>query len=475
MKVKIIKIICFVLIFCILLYSVSRVLRFKYKEDIAVFDLFYKQPKNSIDVLLLGSSHSFVNINSFYLYKLYGIASFNLGGSVQPLWNTYFYFKEALKTQKPKLIVLDAFTTTFADDYIDDNRIIRNNYGLKWSCDKLNSIIVSSPKNRLNEFFNPFYQYHNRYYSLISEDFDNYKNKKEYKYHKGYTIFYNVYSNMKPKHINITNETSLYPKVEKYYRMLIELARKNNIDVLIVKTPYSDYNDNAHKIYNMAKKIANEYDVNFINFNDNYDDYNLDFSKDFVDSWGHLNYTGAMKFAKYLGKYIKENYDLPDRRGDPRYYSWEMNAEYQDKDIYNFELKQSSNLNEYINKVKNSGDYVIGITMLGSYQNSDTVIQTIASNFNIDDIYLQNASYVIDNNEPIYSSSGSNNYLFYKEIGSYTDLVVDSGQKLSINKTNYIKTTNGFNMVIYDKFTEQIVDNIYLEYKDNYIDSAIKR
>ncbi|WP_240516399.1 hypothetical protein [Brachyspira sp. G79] len=77
----------------------------------------------------------------------------------------------------------------------------------------------------------------------------------------------------------------------------------------------------------------------------------MDFSKDFNDP-NHLNYKGSAKFTRYLGKYLKENYDLPDRRGDPKYYSWEMNAKYEYKNVYNFELKQYTNLNEYIEKVK---------------------------------------------------------------------------------------------------------------------------
>ena len=471
MKIKIIKIISFVLIFFVLLYAVNNVLKFKY---FYLFDSFYKLKNNSIDVLLLGSSHSYVNINSFYLYKLYGISSFNFGGSIQPLWNTYFYLKEALKKQKPKLIVLDALTTTLNDEYADYSGIIKNNYELKFSFDKINSIIISSPKNICIFFLNPLYQYHNRYSSLTFEDFLSYRGREKYKYYKGYVLFYRISSNTKPNVNYITNEISLYPKIEKYYRIVIELAKNNNIPILIVKSPYSLYNEYDQKKYNTAKKIAEEYNVPFINLNYNYDDYNLDFSKDFYDQSGHLNYKGAEKLAKYLGKYLKENYDLPDRRGDPKYYSWEMNAKYQDKEIYNFELTNLANLNEYIEKVKNADDYIIGITMLGNYQKNDNIIQSIVSNFNINNIYLQNSSYVIDNNNLIYSSKGSSNYLFYKEIGNYTDLVVNN-EKLSINRTNYIKSTNGINMVIYDKFTEEIVDNIYLEYDDNSINPTIKR
>ncbi|WP_256097177.1 SGNH/GDSL hydrolase family protein [Brachyspira hampsonii] len=355
------------------------------------------------------------------------------------------------------------------DENRTDYEFMVGMFGFNFSLDKINLIKQQISINRWNEFFNPLYQYHNRYSYLSMDDFI----QSDYiKFSKGSSMLYQIQNSVRNN--NFTEEKLPITDIsEKYYRKFILLAKENNIPILVILIPYS-FSDDDNKKFNTAKDIAYEYNVPFIDFNLNYDDYNLDFSEDFADH-NHLNYKGAAKFTKYLGKYLKENYDLPDRRGDPKYYSWEMNAKYEYKNVYNFELKQYTNLNEYIEKVKNADNYVIGISMLGNYQNNDAVVQRIAANFNINNIYLQNASYVIDNNKLIYSSSGSNNYLFHKDIGNYTDLVVQNGQKLSINRVNYIRTQNGINMVIYDKFTEQIVDNIYLEYIDNAINPTIKR
>lgn len=432
--------------------------------------MFYNQPKESIDVLFIGSSHIHYNISPAVLYNEYGISSYNFSTASQTLLNSYFYLKEALKTQKPKLVVLEGYTLS-AYDYTKyrDFHFISGIFPMNFSLDKINLIKLEIPKNRWDEFFNPFYMYHNRYSSLSMSDFV----KSDYlSYFKGLRPMYNV-KNVKRNYTFAEERLPLTDTVEKYYRKFILLSKVNNIPMIVIISPYP-FIDNDNKKFNTAKVIADEYNVPFINFNLNYDEYNLDFSRDFNDG-NHLNYKGAAKFTRYLGKYLKENYDLPDRRGDSKYSSWDINVKYENKRIYNFELKQYRNLNEYIDKVKNADDYVIGITMLGNYQKDDSVIKNIATNFNINDIYLKNASYVVDNNKLIYSSSGSNQYLFYDEIGSYTDLVVDSGRKLSINRTNYIKTTNGVNILIYDKFAEEIVDNIYLEYKSNSINATIKR
>ena len=474
---KTIKILIFIFIFCILLKLTTNVLRIK--DDIGIYqlDTFYREKDNIIDVLMIGSSHIYVNLNAYYLYKYHGIAGFDLAGGAQPIWNTYYYLKEALKTQTPKLIIFDPYMLWLDRDYFDDWTKIGSTYGLKWSFDRINAIKVSVEKNRWNNFLNSFVQYHNRYLSLNKSDFLPYKgNEYNYKYWKGFVTFRDRTNQINYLNIdNITNVRKLYPKVEKYFRMTLELAQKNNIQMLMLKTP-SGTTIFSQELYNEAALIAKEYNVDFLNLTlSKYIELcNLDYTNDFWDG-GHLNSVGAEKVAKYVGKYIIENYNIPDRRGDPKYYSWEMNAKYQDKEIYNFELKQYTNIYEYIKKVKNTNDYIIGITMLGDYKKDDFVVKNIITNFNINEMYLENDSYVIDNNKLIYSSHGSNQYLFYKEIGNYTDLVLDSGRKLSINRTNYIKTTNGINILIYDKFTEEIVDNIYLEYKENSIDATIKR
>ena len=52
----------------------------------------------------------------------------------------------------------------------------------------------------------------------------------------------------------------------------------------------------------------------------------LDFSMDFADH-AHLNVSGSKKYTSYLGEWLTKNYEIPDRRGQKGYESWE-NQEY---------------------------------------------------------------------------------------------------------------------------------------------------
>ena len=57
------------------------------------------------------------------------------------------------------------------------------------------------------------------------------------------------------------------------------------------------------------------------NYDDFVDDLAIQYPDDYCDT-GHLNYYGSLKFSAHLGGFLKENYELPDRREDKDYQNW---------------------------------------------------------------------------------------------------------------------------------------------------------
>ena len=88
MKKTVVRITGFLLILLMVLAGINRVFKMKYGDGIYSLTKFYEQKKDSVDVLVLGSSHAFENINTGTLWDEYGMASYVLGGSRQPSWNT---------------------------------------------------------------------------------------------------------------------------------------------------------------------------------------------------------------------------------------------------------------------------------------------------------------------------------------------------------------------------------------------------
>ena len=89
------------------LWYANRVLVMKRVDGVLTMQNFYAQPDGTVDVLLVGNSHSGINIDTATLWTEYGISAYDLWGGVQPLWNSYHFIVEALKYQTPKLVVLE--------------------------------------------------------------------------------------------------------------------------------------------------------------------------------------------------------------------------------------------------------------------------------------------------------------------------------------------------------------------------------
>ncbi len=471
MRKSIIRIGCFSILLIAVLLLTNKIFKVKYGDGLYDVTKFYELPENSVDVLILGSSHAFEDFNTGTLWDGFGMSSFVLGGSVQPMWNTYYYLKEALKTQKPELIILEGYMATYTAEFIDDSRIIKNNYGLKWSADKVDSIKISSPEERWTEFMLEYVQYHTRYIELSRADFMPNQGNPIYADWKGFG------NNMATTPLEATDVSGvvegvgLYEKTEEYYRKTIELAKENNIPIIIVISPYAGITEGEQQMYITAQSIAEEYDVEFLNCNLILDSIGMDFSQDAADA-AHLNYKGNQKFSSYIGAYIKENYQVSDHRGDSKYATWDRGADYIEQQIYNQKLVEQADANEIAQMMLNE-NYRLMVSVDGSCTTADEQIMPFLSKIGVSTDGVSGIWYR-DSNGIVWSSGSDEAEQYIRttahdfcmrrssdENGNFTNsLIVDNAP--------YTKVTNGVNVVIYDTVTETVVTAFGLNKDDNF-------
>ena len=107
------KKVALVLVFCLLFAGIyiyyDSVLMLKPDDGKKLLDDYRGLKRNTVDVITIGSSHVGVNIDPDLLYRAYGIADVNLWSGMQPLWLSYYFAKEALRYQHPKLLVVDTY------------------------------------------------------------------------------------------------------------------------------------------------------------------------------------------------------------------------------------------------------------------------------------------------------------------------------------------------------------------------------
>ncbi len=488
---RVTKIVSFIGILIILINIYYQVFCFKYTDGIYQMKKFYEEEKDSIDIVFLGSSHMFCNVSPSVLWKEYGIAGYDLCGSGQPLWNSYYYMKEALKTQKPSLFVLDCYMAVALDkDYAQEGRVIQNNYGMNFSKDKINSIMASAPKETWINYLLEYPTYHRRYMDLAKQDFIVYYDTDfaDINMWKGQGLLTDINSQEKPQ-IEITESVAeISEKNEIYLRKIIELSKEENVPLVLIVVPYV-VNMQEMERYNHVKEIADEYEIDYINFNYYYDDMKLDFSMDYRDSV-HMNYMGSEKFTRYLVDYLKKDFAMKDHRGEnsKEYCSYDTMVQYYNQYIYNAELRNTMDLQSYMSKLQNE-HYVTVFFLMGDYKSISNYAE-LKKAFGLYGINLDkaegNEAWAVYNGDILFATNSNKEYCWYKEMGKYNTLTIQSklGEvedingsiqaggsipqevlastktlpEVMINSSSYNSVNAGLNVLTYDLLTDTIVE-----------------
>ncbi len=258
---------------------------------------FYKQPRNTIDMIVLGSSHAYTSLNPYLIESEANLKTYDFCTQQQPLWITYYYLKEALKYQHPKYIVLEAHMAVVGNNDYAEEQVNRDAIDkMKFSTNKIDVIknSVENKDDRVSYYLN-IIKYHSRYKELNKIDI-----KTAF---LGYTVDNKGYIALEETGYIFNNESEftdneseLYKKNKEYLYKIINLTKKESIDLIIVKAPTS-YNYEEMSRLNCIKRIAEENDILFLDYINNMTDLNLDYNKDFYDA-GHLNKNGSIKFTK---------------------------------------------------------------------------------------------------------------------------------------------------------------------------------
>lgn len=470
MKKNIIKTVLFLSLILLLGNSFARVLGFKYADGIQPMENFYDEPRNSIDVLCVGSSHMYCDINTKTLWENFGIAAYDLGGSVQPFWNSYFYIKEALETQKPAVVVLDVYRALEDREYVDHSRIIKNTFGIRSFDNRIMAIWASASKKQRPHYWLSFPTYHKRYEKITKANFypqrlaPNFDNELMLCYSKGFMLMTATHK-QKTEDISTASISQLPEKTNEYLEKIIILCKENNIPLLFIVTPYAGDNRSDESYFAKVAEIAQENGIPFVNFNHLRDEMGMDFSTDAVDV-AHLNYRGSAKFTQYLGEYLKANYNLPDHRGEPAYASYDKMSRLLQWNIDNQLLTDAKDIDIFLKKaVKGKERYVTVLSLQGNcdiVRQNEEICSQMASLGIMSDALQDNSVWVIDGGKEQFASEAKAGFDWHMlmQDGFVRVMKKAQGQPIecNINREQQTFLPNGINIVVYDREMERIIE-----------------
>ena len=317
------RLVVFALLLCVLLNYTVYVLTPKHDFGICPIINLYYQEDDTVDVLVLGTSCGYAGVNTNVLWEEYGIAAYNLCTAEQPYWISYYYLEEALKTQQPRLILLDAKASIYQDDYSKRGRTILATYGIRSFDTRMKAIAACVADEDFAGFALAFPELHSYYQKVETKNFayppDNSGRGTDW---KGYIEMDVTEQHQRPSLVWTDIKKPLNARQQEYFEKTLALAKEHGIPVMLVGFPNPDY-ANDHMYYNSLWNVAAQYGVEGMNYNDPDLRVRLAYSSDFAD-WQHLNVKGSVTFSRRLGSDLKQMYELPDRRGEVAYATWQQ-------------------------------------------------------------------------------------------------------------------------------------------------------
>ncbi|MCR4808049.1 MAG: SGNH/GDSL hydrolase family protein [Lachnospiraceae bacterium] len=282
-------------------------------QDGRITQEYYPVCKDT-DVIFVGSSTVHSGIDPRILKSEQGISAYLRANASQPMWITYYMIEDALRWHTPELVCIDTTFIKYGDDFVEEPSTRKALDGMRMSPSKINAIRASMGEDeKMADYIMPLFRFHSRWKELTLDDF-------RYAYYNkpvtvnGFLPDEEVEPAV-PGDLVYTREgdTTLSSRNVEYLRKAIELCKSKGIQVMVFKTPA--HSENWSRDYDdQINEIVKEYNLSYINFDDKNDEIGLDYSTDTPDGGSHLNTSGAAKFTKYLGEYIRNNFTVSDRR-----------------------------------------------------------------------------------------------------------------------------------------------------------------
>jgi hypothetical protein len=262
---------------------------------------FYRQETDSVDVLYVGSSHVYNDVNPLVIYEQNGLTGFDLATSAQDMATAYFLIKEALRSQSPKCVVLDVYGFHFESLLLTENykKTLDN---MKWSAVKLEAVRAWQEKLEQEKTVNRLFtllDFHTRWTELNSLD---YHYREEMQLYKGYAPTDKVLpvelvpSEASP--VMTLNDSDL-----EYLDAIIDLCSGQGMNLVLIAAPHADWRPEEKAL---MEELAGQKGLAFYDFNESghLEAMNLDQEQDFMDR-NHLNSFGAEKFSDYLSAFVE--------------------------------------------------------------------------------------------------------------------------------------------------------------------------
>lgn len=486
---RILRTIFFLIIGLIIMEEVKNILIFSASNP--AMELAYTY-KNQYDIIAVGPSQVLYNINNQELYEKYGITSLSVGQGGQLMALSQVTLKDVLQVQTPKLVILSA-KGLFYDERLLDKCYKDLSY-LHYSFDRLHSFkaqteaykIFSQYNENLSiwDLYSKLYYSHTNWKKINNLNFEYYNilrqqdsNNTRY---NGNAALYTVVDGLSNDY-NFSEEVAHIPEDnETAFANIVEMCKQAGVDLLVtIDFPLATYEER-----NAVANLSEKYGVPYLNIMDCKEEIGLDYSVDLFDAT-HFNLSGAIKWTNYLGNYITEKYDFSKSNGRSvcRLYEAQRERLANEKQVISQKISLikaqcfDNYLKELLELDKEEYSIFISIGYEGTYclnEEELKLLKQLGLNADFKELFCKSyVATIVDNQvNEVSEIEDDKTALLKGDVNGIEYEIISGGgnakdiPKIKIDDKNYAQEGKGFNIVVFNNSTKQVISSVFFDTGD---------
>jgi len=298
------------------LFLLQRLLVPKYVDGVvegAFVAEYYGEEKNH-DVIFIGDCEVYENFSPVVLWEEYGINSYIRGSAEQYIWQSYYLLEDTLRYETPEAVVFNVQSLQFDESQREAyNRMTLE--GMRWSPSKVKAILASMRDDEhFLDYVFPILRYHSRWSELTAADVEYMFSTKRVS-HNGYYMRVDVKAAENVPQGKPLADYSFGENAWQYLEKMTALCAEKGIRLILIKAP-SLYPYWYPQWEEQVEAYAEKNSLPYINFLELTDEIGIDYTTDTYDGGLHMNLSGAEKLSRYMGRVLRDEAEVPDRRDE---------------------------------------------------------------------------------------------------------------------------------------------------------------
>lgn len=465
----------FVVIFAILTAVLEPKWNYYGNQTQTRVQAFYRQEKNSHNIIYLGSSFSYCGISPLKIWEEQGITGYVFSNPDQKAWMSAYYLEEALKYQNPEVVVYECGAILEEKD-TDEGHNRKNIDYLRWSPTKLKAIldICKSTGESKKEYLLPLLRFHSRWSDLDQTDFHLAWDSSYYLMGTALKMTTRPASDKAVKKYESWQAgqaedipDKIGPRAEAAVNKMKKMCDEKGITFQLVRMPSMQWSPEAHDI---VQTYADSQGIPFLDMNLHQEEIQVNWKTDTHDKGNHLNIRGCEKASSFLGNYLTETYEFDTERWDANKEYWNASAKKFQSLLDSYELPLIKDCSEYAQSVKKE-DFITMVTVCGT--TGDYFTKEQRSSFEKLGLHIPEESgenggaylAILDGTEVIEEQSGSGvkksaGYALGEDVFQVVSADLSDAAKtdVRVNDESFEVNQPGIHIVVYDKTVKNVVD-----------------